>query len=193
ESRNHLDDTTDRSSGPGPQTGIRRRRHDDRWFGGFAAATKLTSQLTLSLRYDLLIHRSNNANGNSGPGGGGKVDFDDRNYDRHRFVARPGIEHVAAAGERVQGRPAFGEIVRPGERDDRAQPLLVRRRPGTVDASHADAHQPDAVAIDVLAIAQAVEDGGDYRSPFRPDRESRRVLRLARTVHRQGRHAPPQE
>ena len=83
ESRNHLDDTTDRSSGPGPQTGIRRRRHDDRWFGGFAAATKLTSQLTLSLRYDLLIHRSNNANGNPGPGGGGKVDFDDRNYDRH--------------------------------------------------------------------------------------------------------------
>ena len=83
ESRNYLDATTDRSSGPGSQTEIRRRRHDDRWFGGFAAASKLTSQLTLSLRYDLLIHRSNNANGNPGPGGGGKVDFDDRNYDRH--------------------------------------------------------------------------------------------------------------
>jgi len=81
ETRNYLDDTTNRSSGRG-ETEIRRRRHDDRWFGGFAASTKLTSQLTLSLRYDLLIHRSNNSGDNSGPGGGER-DFDDRNYDRH--------------------------------------------------------------------------------------------------------------
>src|SRR5712671_5901620 len=116
-----------------------------------------------------------------------------RLLERLCLVARLRVENVASARQGVQRRPALREIVGTGERDDGAQPLFVRRRAGAVDASHADAHETDAVAIDVLAIAQAVEDGADYRGPFGPDGESRRVLRLARTIDRQGSHAPAEE
>ena len=83
ESRSYLDESFDQlfvSGGP-PQIGNRRRRHDNRWFGGFAASTQLTRGLTLTLRYDVLLNRSGTAGNNSGPGRG--VDSDDRSYDRH--------------------------------------------------------------------------------------------------------------
>ena len=41
---------------PGPP-----ERHDDRWFGGAAASLWLTKKLALSMRYDLVLNRSNAA------------------------------------------------------------------------------------------------------------------------------------
>ncbi|MFL5395769.1 MAG: tetratricopeptide repeat protein [Myxococcales bacterium] len=80
EARDYLDDSFS-VSGADERVSNRRRRHDDRLFGGFAASTQLTRNLMLSLRYDILVNRSNSAGSNSGRGR--SSDSDARSYDRH--------------------------------------------------------------------------------------------------------------
>jgi Flp pilus assembly protein TadD len=83
ESRSYLDDSFTQVGFSGRDSRISglRRRHDDRFFGGFAASTQLTRNLALSLRYDVVVNRSNSAGDNSGPGR--SSDSDARSYDRH--------------------------------------------------------------------------------------------------------------
>jgi len=86
EARNYLYESFDRAIFPGrePEITNRQRRHDDRWFGGFAASAFITRRLTLTLRYDVLLNRSSTAGDNSGPGRA--TDSDDRSYDRHLLL-----------------------------------------------------------------------------------------------------------
>jgi Flp pilus assembly protein TadD len=79
ELRSHLDESV-APGGNGREGSDRHRRSDRRWFGGFGASAALTRNLSLSLRYDLLLNRSNGG-GNSGPER--QADLDSRSYDRH--------------------------------------------------------------------------------------------------------------
>jgi len=80
ESRSYFDDVLV-SDGRG---GSDRHRNDRRWFGGFSASTALTKSLSLSMRYDLLLNRSDTESGSSGPRGSATSDA--RSYDRHLLM-----------------------------------------------------------------------------------------------------------
>jgi tetratricopeptide (TPR) repeat protein len=87
ESRDYLDDSYLLTAGDGI-TNLR-RRHDQRWFGGIAASVRLTGALSLTMRYDLVLNRSNTSGrDSSGRGPGEAFDTDDRSYDRHVLLLR---------------------------------------------------------------------------------------------------------
>ena len=117
-----------------------------------------------------------------------------RSLERFGLVARLGVEDVAALRQRIELRPALGEVVRSGKRDDRAESLLLRGRPRSVDPAHADAHQADATQIHAeVRRREVIEQWRDDGRPVRADREPRRVLTLPGPVDRQRREAAAEE
>ena len=95
--RNYLDDHV-LLDGSGNEID-RRRRHDRRWFAGASARMRLSQALSLSLRYDLVVNRSNISGGaparpGPGPGTGcGPIGLgcDDRSYDKHVLTLETGF------------------------------------------------------------------------------------------------------
>src|SRR5207245_7783558 len=102
------------------------------------------------------------------------------------LVARVRVEDVAGFGERVQRRPALREVVRAGERDDRAEAFLLRRGARPIDAAHADAHEADAPEVETALVSrEMVEEWSHDARPVGADRKTWRVLTLAWTVDRE--------
>src|SRR5205814_6820124 len=95
-------------------------------------------------------------------------------------------EDIPALGERVERRPALGQVVGTGECDDRAQALLFRGRAWTVDAAHADPHQPDPREVEAALVRRdVVEKRRNDARPIGADRKARRVLSLPGPVDAQ--------
>ena len=95
EQRNYLDDNSillQRADGTTSVTAAR-RRHDRRWFAGASAGLRLSRALSLFLRYDLVVNRSNISSGPPGPSGPGpgpspgcapaNPSCDNRSYDKN--------------------------------------------------------------------------------------------------------------
>src|SRR5207245_6790540 len=117
-----------------------------------------------------------------------------RSLERLVLVAGLGVEDVPAPGERIERGPALGEVVRPGERDERTEPFLLDRRARPVDAAHADAHESDTIEIDThVPRREVIEQRSDHARPVGAYRKARRVLSLPGPVDRECREATPKE